>query len=426
MNITEVKSDILNDKYYRLKHSSGLTIFVYPRKDYVSTYAVMGTKFGSLNIEFNYNGKHEKMPIGTAHFLEHKMFECEDGDSFELFSQLGANANAYTSFDKTCYLFSCTQDYEKSLEILFNLVTRPYFTDETVAKEQGIIGQEIKMYEDNPDWRITFNLLDAMYHNNGVKHSITGTVESIAQITPQMLYTCYDGFYNLQNMVLCIAGNADVEVISKLADKCLKDAPIECAAPIFPDEPNSVREKYTQETFSISMPLFQLGFKENPKKPLSEKQLAYTDILLYLLSSNTSHLYEELINDELINTTFGYEHFEGIGYSGVIFSGETSNPELTAQKIKDAIVRMKKMPIDEKELSIAKKALYGSTIASFNSVDNIANTLVDFALNNRELFTYLKELINTTPEDIKNRLNEQLDVDNCSLSVMLPKKERNE
>lgn len=426
MNITEIKSDILNDKYYKLTHSSGLTVFVYPRKDYVSTYAVMGTKFGSLNIEFNYNGKHEKMPIGTAHFLEHKMFECEDGDSFELFSQLGANANAYTSFDKTCYLFSCTQDYEKSLEILFNFVTSPYFTDETVAKEQGIIGQEIKMYEDNPDWRITFNLLDAMYHNNGVKHSITGTVESIAQITPQMLYTCHSGFYNLKNMVLCIAGNADIEVISEIADKCLKNAPCDCATPIFPDEPDSVKERYTQETFAVAMPLFQLGFKENPKKPLTEKQLAYTDILLYLLSSNTSPLYEELVNDELINTTFGYEHFEGIGYSGVIFSGETSDPELTAQKIKDAILKMKEMPIDEKELSIAKKALYGSTVASFNSVETIANTLIDFALSGRELYAYLEALINTTSEDIKNRLNEQLDVNNCSLSVMLPKKERNE
>ena len=199
MQVKEFVSEKLREKYYEIEHSSGLRIFVLPKEGYRSTYAIIGTPFGSINTEFDLKDGKVRVPDGIAHYLEHKLFESEDGDAFAKYAETGANANAYTSFDKTCYLFNCTEQFEKSLSILLELVTSPYFTEETVAKEQGIIGQEIKMYEDSPEWRVLFNLLGAMYHNHPVKVDIAGSIESIAEITPESLYTCYNSYYNLHN-----------------------------------------------------------------------------------------------------------------------------------------------------------------------------------------------------------------------------------
>ncbi len=221
--IKEVKSALLGDKYYRINHSSGLTIYLFPKKGYNSKYAIFGTRYGSVNNAFSLDGgKVKKVPDGIAHYLEHKMFECEDGDAFLKYAKTGANANAYTSFDKTCYLFSCSDNFNQSLEILLDFVQRPYFTKETVAKEQGIIGQEIRMYDDSAEWRVMFNMLENMYHNHPVQLDIAGTVESIAEITPELLYDCYYTFYNLNNMVLCVAGDLTPEDILETADKLLK------------------------------------------------------------------------------------------------------------------------------------------------------------------------------------------------------------
>ena len=212
--IKEIKSDRVGDKYYEVEHSSGLKIFIYPKENNNSTYAVFGTKYGSVDVNFKTSDEKETntVPAGIAHYLEHKLFESEDGDAFTRYAKTGASANAYTSFDKTCYLFSCTENVYESLEILLDFVQTPYFTEQTVQKEQGIIGQEIRMYDDDPQWRVMFNLLRAMYHNHPVRVDIAGTVESIAEITPELLYKCYHTFYNLNNMVLCVAGNVDLYV----------------------------------------------------------------------------------------------------------------------------------------------------------------------------------------------------------------------
>ena len=193
MNIAEIKSELTGDSYYKIKHQSGLDIYVYPKEGYKSSYAIFGTKYGSINTCFSVDGKEKiTVPDGIAHYLEHKLFESEEG----------ANANAYTSFEKTCYLFSCTDKLEQSLEILLDFVQSPYFTAQTVAKEQGIIGQEIKMYDDDPNWRVMLNMLEGMYKNHPVRIDIAGTVESIAQITAEKLYEVYNVIYNLKNMAL--------------------------------------------------------------------------------------------------------------------------------------------------------------------------------------------------------------------------------
>lgn len=421
MNIQTVESKLVKDRYYKVEHSSGLTIYVYPKEGYKSTYAIFGTKYGSVNTQFRIDdGKEITVPDGIAHYLEHKLFESEDGDAFARYAATGANANAYTSFDKTCYLFSCTEKFEESLEILLDFVQSPYFTAETVAKEQGIIGQEIKMYDDSPDWRVMFNTLVGMYHNHPVRIDIAGTVESIAEITAEKLYECYNSFYNLNNMVLCVAGNTTVEQVLSVADRMLKPCEKHKIENIFEPEPYEVAQKYVEQKFPVTIPLFNLGFKENVgSKPATTEQLAYTDILLFMMASSSSKLYNKLLDDGLINATFCYEHEEGPNYAAVIFSGESRNPKKTAEIIKEAIREFKSKGIDEQEFELAKRAVYGEAISGFNSTDGIANTLVDMHFYGRELFTYVDSIANATVEDIEKHLAEMLDPDNCTLSVVM-------
>lgn len=264
--IKEVKSERLGDKYYEIKHPSGLKIFVYPKERNNSTYAVFGTRYGSIDNCFRVNGETHRVPAGIAHYLEHKLFESADGDAFARYAKTGASANAYTSFDMTCFLFSCTENVYDSLEILLDFVQSPYFTEQTVQKEQGIIGQEIKMYEDDPQWRVLFNLLESLYRTHPVKTDIAGTVESIAQITPELLYECYHTFYNLNNMVLSIAGDVDLNRILQLCDRMLKPSKPVAVERIFDPEPDEIVK--TRATRSCRwQPRFLSLDSRNPFQP---------------------------------------------------------------------------------------------------------------------------------------------------------------
>ena len=421
MDIKSVESKLVKDKYYVIDHPSGLTIYVYPKEGYKSTYAIFGTKYGSVNTRFKIaDGEEITVPDGIAHYLEHKLFESEDGDAFARYAKTGASANAYTSFEKTCYLFSCTEKFEESFEILLDFVQSPYFTAETVAKEQGIIGQEIKMYDDSPSWRVMFNTLIGMYHKHPVRIDIAGTVESIAEITAEKLYECYNSFYNLNNMVLCVAGNTTAEQVLSVADRMLKPCEKHKIENFFDDEPYEVAQDYIEQKFPVTIPMFNLGFKENiSDRAATSKQLAYTDILLYILASPSSPLYNKLLDEELINDSFSFEYMEGPHYAAVLFGGESRNPKKAAEVIKDAIRNIKKNGIDKEEFEIAKRSVYGSTISGFNSNENIANVLVDMHFNERELFEYVDAVANATTEDIEKRLTEILDPDNCTLSVVL-------
>ena len=419
MNISEIKSERVGDSYYKIDHPSGLNVYVYAKEGYNSAYAIIGTKYGSVNTCFSLDGGEKiTVPDGIAHYLEHKLFESEDGDAFARYAKTGASANAYTSFEKTCYLFSCTDKFDESFEILLDFVQSPYFTAETVAKEQGIIGQEIKMYDDSPDWRVMFNMLEKMYHHHPVKIDIAGTVESIAEITAEKLYQCYNTFYNLNNMALCVAGNVTVEQVLKTCDRMLKPCEKHTIENFFEDEPYEIVEPYVEQNFPVSVPLFNLGFKERAQKPLNETKLAHTDILLELLASSTSELYQKLMDDELINTSFTFELFEGPGYCSVIFGGESRAPKQAAEQIKQYIAEVKKNGLDKAEFESARKSVYGDVISSLNSVGSIANTVTSYHFNGNELFTYIDAVANATFEDVQNRLSEMLDVNNCTLSVV--------
>ena len=418
MNMTEIKSDRAGDSYYKIRHSSGLTVYVYPKKGYRSAYAIIGTNYGSVNNCFSLDdGEKITVPDGIAHYLEHKLFESAEGDAFTRYAETGASANAYTSFEKTCYLFSCTDRFEESLEILLDFVGDPYFTPETVAKEQGIIGQEIKMYDDSPDSRVMFNMLEKMYHNHPVKIDIAGTVESIAQITAEKLYDCYNTLYNLNNMALCVAGNVTAEQVLAICDKMLKPCEKHEIHSYFEEEPYEIVEPYVEQTFPVMMPMFNLGFKEKAEH-LDEKKLAQTDILLSMLASPTSRLYRDLMDANLINSSFGYELFEGPGYRAVIFGGESRAPRQAAEMIKQYIAKVKAEQPDREDFEISKKAIYGDSISALNSVSSIANIVLSHHFSGHEPFTYLEAVAATTYEDICVRLSEMLDVTNCTLSVI--------
>lgn len=419
MDITEIKSELTGDSYYKINHSSGLVIYVYPKEGYKSAYAIFGTKYGSINTAFSVDGgKKITVPDGIAHYLEHKLFESEDGDAFARYAKTGANANAYTSFEKTCYLFSCTENFEQSLEILLDFVQEPYFTAQTVQKEQGIIGQEIKMYDDSPDWRVMFNMLEGMYKNHPVRIDIAGTVETIAEITAEKLYQVYNVFYNLNNMALCVSGNVTVDGVLKIADKMLKPCEKHEITNYFEEEPYEVNTEFVEQTFPVSMPMFNLGFKEKADKMLDEKSLAQTDILLYMLASDTSTLYRSLMDANLINSSFSYELFEGPGYCSVIFGGESRAPKQAAEMIKQYISRVKKEGLKKEDFEIAKKAVYGDAVSSLNSVSSVSNSIIDYHFSGNNLFTYIDEVSNASFEDVLQRLSQMLDVCNCTLSVV--------
>lgn len=422
MNMNQVTSRRAGDSYYEVKHPSGLRIFVYPKEKSNSTYAIFGTRYGSIDTSFKRSDETDisTVPAGIAHFLEHKLFESEDGDAFARYAKTGASANAYTSFDHTCYLFSCTDHVYESLEILLDFVQSPYFTEKTVQKEQGIIGQEIRMYDDDPQWRVLFNLLGALYHKHPVKIDIAGTVESIAQITPDYLYRCYHTFYNLNNMVLCVAGNVDPEKVMELADRMLKHSEPVRVTRMFEEEPRTIVKSRVEQKLSVAVPLFQLGFKEEARE-LTVKEIAETEILLEIMASEASPLFRRLLDAGLINeTSFSEEYFEGTGYSAVVFSGESKDPDTVADAIRQEADRLRREGIDPAAFERAKKAVYGRNVASLNSAENIANAMVSLTFMGRELFSYIDAVAVADIGSVQKRLEVQLQAEYSALSVVFP------
>ena len=422
--ISYIKNDILSEGYYSIDHKSGLKIFVYPKEEYASTYAVFGTKYGSIDTRFKRSDREEfiEIPAGTAHFLEHKLFESEELDAFQRYAETGASANAYTSFDRTCYLFTCTGNFKANFEILLDFVRHPYFTEETVRKEQGIIGQEIDMYKDSPEWECLFNLLDAMYVNHPVKIDIAGTKESIAEITADMLFSCYDTFYNLSNMALAVAGNTTVEEVLEIADRLLeKDEDVVVERAFLP-EPEEVVKTYVEENLPVATPVFCFGYKESLNEPeKSLKEEIAMSIILDVLAGQMSPLYKELLDDGLVNNSFATEYFNGFNYAAPIFSGESVNPSETARRIKDAVAQLKSSLITKEQFEIVRKKKYGKTVRAFSDIDALANGLVISHFENEELFSEFEVIKNMELSFVNDVLVKSFDEKNAVLSVVCQK-----
>lgn len=422
MNIKEVKNELLNERYFDIDHSSGLKILVMPKENYSSSYAIFATKYGSIDTMIQMkDGSFKEIPEGTAHFLEHKLFESEDLDAFERFAKTGASANAYTSFDRTGYLFSCSANFKKNLEILLDFVQNPYFTQATVEKEQGIIGQEIDMYKDAPDWEVMFNCLRTMYHNLPVRVDIAGTQESIAKISAETLYGCYDNFYNLHNMVLAVAGNVSVDEVIEAADKMLKPVDGKMAQRKVIEEPKEVFDSYVEEKLSVATPQFMFGFKESWDTPeRTAKEEVTMEILLDMLSGPSSELYRRLFDAKLINNSFGFEYFTGFGYSCVLFAGESTDPRRVADEIVEEIKNFRKNGFDAAAFERTKKKLYGRMIMGMNDVDGIANNMVVSYFAGEDIFTDFDIYKTVTLDDVAELFEKTLDEEYSVLSVIKP------
>lgn len=418
-----IESRRVGDCYYRADHPSGLTVYLYPKEGFQSTCAILGTKYGSIDNCFQRSdeAKPETVPEGVAHFLEHKLFESREGDAFERFSQTGASANAYTSFQSTAYYFSCTDRLEDSLAILLDFVQTPYFTEETIRKELGIIGQEIQMYEDDPQWRVMFNYLRAMYRSHPVRQDIAGTVESIARITPEHLYRCYETFYNPRNMVLVLAGALDPDRVLEVCDRTMRPVkPVEVRR-IFPPEPEQVCRGLCEEKLSVAMPLFQFGYKvpAGDRSP-SERDEAAMEVLLEAMASDASPLFQRLLERGLINeSSFGYETFEGPGFATILFGGESRDPKAVAKAIQEEADRFAQHGIPEEAFEAARRTLYGGAIAGLNRPTGIANSLLSLVCRGQELFPYLDALAELRAEDCAKKLD-LFREDRSVLSIISP------
>lgn len=400
-------------------HSSGLTVFVSEKPEFGSASVVYGTRFGSVNTSFeSADGREIKVPDGTAHFLEHKLFESEKGDAFTEYSQTGANANAYTSFDRTCYIFSCTSDFEKNLDILLGFVNDPYFTPETVKKEQGIIGQEIKMYDDSPSWAVLFDMLKAMYHTHPVKIDIAGTVQSIAEITDKTLFECYNKFYNPSNMFLCVAGNVNADMIAKKVEAKLDGKMSREIEPFILEEPKGIVKNLTKRKMAVSMPLFYLGIKDDEFEETPQFAVI-SEIVLNIICGKASPLYERLLNDGLINADFGFEHFHGPHYSALLFGGESSDPETVRSEMIKEIKRLKKDGIDPKLFDSVKRSLYGKAVRQFDSADDTVSMLTDSAVLGVSPFEFINAYYAADIKSVNERIG-GINPENIVLSVVEP------
>lgn len=419
----QVFSNKFGDSYVCFTFDSGLKVFVMEKPDFSSCYALFGTKYGSIDTSFSTDGgkTYVNVPEGIAHFLEHKLFESEDGDAFSRYAETGASANAYTSFDRTCYLFSCSNRFNDNFEILLDFVQHPYFTEKTVQKEQGIIGQEIRMYDDSPSWRVLFNMLEAMYYEHPVRIDIAGTTDSIAQITHELLYSCYNTFYNPANMFISVAGNVNADEIAAQVEKSLiKKEPVEVIRGSV-NEPDAVKTSYTEQMLDVASPMFCLGFKETVTAPeKTAKERIAMGVALEILAGDCSELYKELTDAELINDEFETEYFTGNGYACVMFSGESVNPEGVKEKIIAQISKLVKNGIDEALLGTVKRAMYGDILRRFNNCESIASLMSECAMFGYGLFDEQELVGSVTSEDVINCLL-ALKEEKSVLSVILPR-----
>jgi len=428
LNRKIIRSERLGEQYTFIKHTSGLDMLLHPMPGFTGAYALFTTKYGSIDTCFktNLDGGFVEVPEGIAHFLEHKLFEGEDGeDAFTRYALTGASANAYTSFDRTAYLFSCTDNFAESLEILLDFVTHPYFSEATVLKEQGIIGQEINMTQDNPEWCVFFNLLKALYHNNPARIDIAGTIESIAKIDADLLYRCYNTFYNLNNMSLVIAGNFTVDEAVAVADKVLKPAePITIERHI-PEEPYDVKMPKIEAAAAVAQPLFQIGFKADPAdtEAVGVQNQMLDEMLLEIIAGEASPLYRRMYDSGLINSTFSAEVVSGRGFAALVFAGESRDPERVKSEIIAEIESIRKTGLDAELFAKCKKAAYGNSVASFGRVESVASLLLQSHLAGLEVFDILDFMANMTLNQVQLRLP-LIDPNRCAISVVRQQAER--
>jgi len=424
--VESIHYDNLQETLYYEVMDNGLHVYVLPKPGFQKTYATFATKYGSVDNHFKVEGESEiRVPDGIAHFLEHKMFEEPEGDIFAKFASNGASANAFTSFDQTVYLFSATENIHENLETLIDFVQNPYFTDQNVEKEKGIIGQEINMYQDNPDWRVYFGLIEAMYKVHPVHIDIAGTVESIGTITKEDLYTCYNAFYHPSNMLLFVVGGVDPQETMNLirsnqaAKSYDKQGSIER---IFDPEPQEVREKRKESRLAVSLPKCLFGFKEKQVGLSAEDQLRRdltTKLMMDLLFGSSTELYQKLYDEDLISDSFGHEYNSSPQYAFSAVGGDTKDPDQLLERIRNEVDKLKAAGFQATDFERARKKKMGGYLRMLNSPENIAHEFTRYQFRGADLFKVLPVYESITLDDVNRRLQEHIDWDQLAVSIVV-------
>ena len=413
----------IGESVYREILPNGLLINIVPKRDFARSYAFFATRYGGMDTRFCLNGKWLDTPAGIAHYLEHKMFDTKEGNALQELAKNGAEPNAFTSNAITGYYFDSTSHFEENLEILLSFVSVPYFTEESVAKEQGIIGQEIRMIEDNPDWQIYTRMLQAMYSTSTARTSIAGTVESISHITAETLYDCHKAFYTPSNMVLTVVGNVDPVHVVDMAKRIL---PREKAEPIQRDygaEPMAVAEKETKMAMEVSCPQFLTGFKcdsvENGEEYM--RQALIGDMACDILLGDSSPLYLRLYDRGLINTSFGgaYEMMPGVAY--LYAGGDSKDARTVVAEIQKEARRLVEEGIDEAFYQRIRRAAFGSNLRGLNSFENIAVSLSEGYFHGYDPLRFPQVFDTITKEDVVEFLRRNITEERCVLSEIVPK-----
>ncbi|TJX13355.1 insulinase family protein [Tissierella creatinini] len=424
----EIYNDRIKEKILYEELDTGLKVFFMPKPGFTKKYAMFSTHYGSIDNMFISKGETDPttVPEGIAHFLEHKLFEEEEANIFDKFSALGANINAYTNFNQTSYLFYTTDNFYESLELLIKFVQSPYLTDENVEKEKGIIAQEIKMYDDNPRWKVFFNCLKAMYVNHPVKIDIAGTVESINTITKELLYKCYDTFYSPMNMILFIVGDLSFDEILKVVKDSEKKGSSGEFTRIYEEEPNEVSQKLIEEEMSVNIPLFYIGFKDTDLGHTGReavKKDIVTNMILDLLFTPSAKFYSDLYNEGLVDQTFGAYYTGKKTYGHSLVVGQSNHPKLVKEKVLDLIQRPVEDILNEEDFLRLKKKNLGGFLMGFNSEEFIVNNFIDMYFDDFNLLDYLDVVENVQFNDLVNRFKSHFVSDNMVLSIIKASKD---
>ena len=412
-----IENSKVKEKLYIEKLENGLTIMCIPKKGVQKKYVIWGTNYGSNDSKFIVPGEENEteVPKGVAHFLEHKMFEQESGiNSLDTLTALGVEANAYTTNDHTAYLFECTENFYPALDELMDYVQHPYFTDQNVEKEKGIIGQEIMMYDDYPEWKVYLNALEAMYHEHPVKLDITGTIETISHIDKEILYKCYNTFYNPSNMAMVVCGDFEPEKLLEEIKKRLvsREANGEIKR-IYPDEKKDIVKEKIEQTMEVSQPLFTIGIKDElaETKERVRKHIGI-EILLNIIFGKSSKLYKELYEEGVLFSTPSLDYEFARGYAHILITGQATEPEKVYNRFKQKVEEMKNKPIDSQEFNRIKKRIYGEYVKEYNDTADIARMFLADFFKEINSFDYLEEI---------GTINEQY-VEQLLKNVFVPEK----
>ena len=413
----------IGESVYRETLPNGLQICVVPKPGFTKSYAFFATRYGGMDTRFCLNGKWLDTPAGIAHYLEHKMFDTKDGNALQDLAKNGAEPNAFTANAMTGYYFDSTSHFEENLKILLSFVSVPYFTEESVAKEQGIIGQEIRMIEDNPDWQLYTRMLQALYSSSTARTSIAGTVESISHITAETLYDCHKAFYTPSNMILTVVGNIKPERVAEIARRILPDE----GGPVIPRdygvEPDDVMEKETRLAMEVASPQFLVGFKCRPAADGEAymRTAIIGDMACDILLGDSSPLYQRLYDQGLINTSFGgsFEMLPGVAY--LYAGGDSKDSRTVKEEIQKETLRLVKEGIDEEFYQRIRKASFGANLRGLNSFENIAVSLSEGYFHGYDPLRFPQVFDSITREDVEAFLRDNITEERSVLSEIVPK-----